>query len=418
MSVTSQKNAGSLAAPETVLANRLHRELGLVLVCACRCAKDEVGYQRGLVTADIDWDKLIWTARRHRMIPWVYRCLQACLEKEIPSGVREQLRRLTQQIAMRSLFLTGELLRVVDLMTTVGIRAVPFKGPVLGALCYEDASLRECDDIDVLVPPEEVWRATELLQSHGYDFWIPSTKADQMHLLRTGWAFTFAHQRTGIHLDLHWKFTASGFSFPYNVDALWSRLKPLRLAGREVLSFRPEDLILLHCVHGAKHQWERLEWVYALSGLVRASPQLDWDGVLRQAQQLRAERMLLLGLALTNRLFNTELSACIQHRIEMDETIPSLVSQAQVRLVSQDEASVQEAQQYAFHFRMRESWRDRIRYFIYLVGLKMAPTAKDHEMIPLPALLSGLYYVARPFRLIHTYGLNPLKRFFSLLRSV
>ena len=51
-------------------------------------------------------------------------------------------------------------------------------------------------------------------------------------------------------------------------------------------------------------------------------------------------------------------------------------------------------QKCAFHFKIRESWRDRIRYFIYLVGLKMAPTAKDHEAIPLPAVFSGLYYEA------------------------
>ena len=412
-------NAGCPVEPDTVSAVKLAREFRLVIECARRCAHSEVRCNEGLPLADIDWEMLISTARRHRMIPWVYRCLRACPDEEaIPSKVREQFRHLTQQIAMRSLLLTGELLRVLDVMRVDGIRAVPFKGPVLGALCYGDPSLRECDDIDLLVPTEEVWRATELLQAHGYDFWIPSTRGDQERLLRMGWAFAFAHRRTRIHLDLHWKFTASGFSFPFVVEGLWSRLKPVQLAGKEVLSFPPEDVILLHCVHGAKHQWERLEWIYALSGLVRSNPCLQWDEVLMQAQQLRAERMLLLGLALTRGLFDTELPSGIRQRIEQDQTIESLVSQAQMRLVSDEEAPILEAQQYAFNFRMRESWRDRVRYFFYLLGLKMTPTAKDHEAIPLPAALSGLYYAVRPFRLVGTYGLIPLMRFFKVLRSV
>jgi len=351
------------------------------------------------------------------MIPWVYRCLRAYPLDQVPSEVRDQLRILTRQIGMRSLTLTGELLRVLDAMSKAGIHAVPFKGPILASLCYGDLALRECDDIDVLVPAKEVWRATELLQAHGYDFWLPTSKSDQMRLFRTGWAFTFAHHETQTHVDLHWKFTASGFSFPFGLEALWSRLKSIQLAGREVLSLPLQDVILLHCVHGAKHQWARLEWVYALSGMLQSNPNLDWGELLRHAQRLRAERMLLLGVKLASDYFGTVLPKAIRQRVKDDQAIPSLVSQAQMRMVSQQDKPVQEAEHYAFRFRVRERWRDRIRYFIYLVRLKAAPTAKDHEAIPLPALLSALYYLARPFRLAHTYGLSPLKRFFRLLRS-
>jgi hypothetical protein len=66
---------------------------------------------------------------------------------------------------------------------------------------------------------------------------------------------------------------------------------------------------------------------------------------------------------------------------------------------------------------MRESWRDRVRYFIYRISREMTPTAMDRATIPLPTVLSGLYYLTRPFRLLNTYGLTPLKQFFRLLRS-
>ncbi len=396
----------------------LRGELNLVVECGRWCLRAEADGADALPFAeDINWGNLIETARRHRMVPWVHRCLRTRSGNGIPSEVCAQLRILSQQIAMKSLFLTAELLKVIDLMSSEGICCLPFKGPMLGMLCYGDLSLRECDDIDLLISPKEIWRAKESLQSHGYDFWRHCSESDQKRLLRKGWAFTFTHSKTNLHVDLHWRFTAPGFSFPFDVEALWNRLETVQLSGREVLAFPAEDVILLHCVHGSKHQWERLEWIYALSGLLRRSSGLDWNLLLVRAQQLRAERMLLLGLRLASDIFGTSLSDVLHDRMDEDKALPSLVRQVQSRLVCQDGVPVLEAQQYAFHFRMRENWLDRVRYFVYLVGRKMLPTAKDHEAIPLPAVLSGLHYFARPFRLLNTYGLNPLKRFFSNLRS-
>jgi len=418
MSVSRQGSADRPFEQQVSSAIELPKEFRLVLECARMCAQKELCWGDALRTAEINWDLLMSAALRHRMIPWVHRCLRDHPEEEVPGVIREELRRLTQQIALTSLFLTGELLRVLEVLSIANIPAVPFKGPLLGALCYGDLSLRQCDDIDVLVPAAEVWRATELLQAHGYSFWRPCSKLDQNRLMRIDSAFTLAHEKNHVHLDLHWKFTATGFSFPFKMDSLWRRLEPQQLAGRQVSSFPVEDALLLHCVHGAKHQWERLEWVHALAGLVRSNPDMHWDAVLSQAQQLRAERMLLLGLKLASDLFGTVLPDVFLKRIEHDDALLSLVLQAQMRLVSQDEAPVQEAQQYAFHFRMRESWRDRFRYFIYLMGLKMTPNEEDHKAIPLPALLSSVHYLARPFRLLHTYGLTPLRRFLKVLRSV
>jgi hypothetical protein len=414
MSLSTQGKVGSEVS--TDVSSLVPDEFNLVLAFLRDCDSYATTRLKTLGTAEVNWARVVQVARKHRVIPWVARYLQR-FPDGVPDGIIEGLHRLSKQIAMRSLLLTGELFRVLDLMAESGIQAIPFKGPALGALCYGDLSLRECDDIDVLVPAEDVARATELLLTKGYEFLTPCSESDQQHLMRTGWAFTFVHERTRLHLDLHWRFTASGFSFPFDVERLWSRLKPLQLAGRQVLSFQPQDALLLHCVHGAKHQWVRLEWVYALAGFLRSNPDLDWEDVLRQASSLRAERMLFLGLRLASDLFGAPIPPQITRRIELDATISTLVSLVHMGLVSEEETPVQEAHQYAFHLRMRESWRDRVRYFIYRISREMTPTAMDRATIPLPTVLSGLYYLTRPFRLLNTYGLTPLKQFFRLLRS-
>src|SRR5262245_35707338 len=104
MSGTSQANAGFDVKPETVSAIKLPKEFRLVLECARKCAQLKVCPDKGQALGDIDWRVLVTTARRHRMVPWVYRSLRARPAEEIPTEVREQLRGLTQQIAIRSLF--------------------------------------------------------------------------------------------------------------------------------------------------------------------------------------------------------------------------------------------------------------------------------------------------------------------------
>ena len=75
-------------------------------------------------------------------------------------------------------FLTGELLRLLDLFEQNQIPAVPYKGPALGVAIYGKLSLRQFADLDILIPEKDVWKATDLLINRGYraHFVIPQRK--------------------------------------------------------------------------------------------------------------------------------------------------------------------------------------------------------------------------------------------------
>ena len=63
----------------------------------------------------------------------------------------------------------------------------------------------------------------------------------------------------------------------------------------------------------------------------------------------------------------------------------------------------------AFHFRIRERWRDRFyswytRRWVRYVIRDFRPSAKDRAMISLPARLDFLYYLVRPIRVGRDYA--------------
>jgi hypothetical protein len=70
--------------------------------------------------------------------------------------------------AARCLLLTSELHRLIRVFESAGIKAVPFKGPVLSSMIYGNPAMWTFDDLDILVQREDMACARELLRSNGY----------------------------------------------------------------------------------------------------------------------------------------------------------------------------------------------------------------------------------------------------------
>jgi hypothetical protein len=137
----------------------------LLLACARISSETEI---RSLVQSPIDWSYLLEKADTARMSSLLCHRLYSLCPEKIPPTVLDCLRNGYLMRSARNLLLTAELLKILDLFNKEGIPAVPFKGPVLAAQLYEDAALREFNDIDILVPRQNTFKALRRLQSLGY----------------------------------------------------------------------------------------------------------------------------------------------------------------------------------------------------------------------------------------------------------
>jgi len=59
-------------------------------------------------------------------------------------------------------------LRAVAMLADAGIRSAALKGPLLGEAVYGDSGRRPSSDVDLLVPPEQLRAAVEVLRGLGY----------------------------------------------------------------------------------------------------------------------------------------------------------------------------------------------------------------------------------------------------------
>lgn len=389
-------------------------EVELLLCCARTCINSETAEQiKTLLQKDIDWDYLIRTALSHRVMPLLYWSLNATCPEAVPNARLAQLRDYFHINARRNLFLTGELLKLLNLFEAHGIPAIPYKGPVLAVSAYGKLELRQFWDLDILIHKRDILSTKNLLISQGYQL---------KHQLN--WEYHFAHKDSRVNVDLHWGITQRERPFSLDFERLWSRLEPVSLAGTKVLNLQPEDLVIILCVQVTKDCWQwqeqlvKLVKVCDIAELIRVHPGMDWNRVIAQAGKLGSERILFLGLLLARDLLGTALPEEISLSMQAHPVVKALAKQVCERLFLANHRSraaerppkYLDIEKNLFYFRVRERLQDKVPYILHLVHLAIAPTPADREFLPLPASLSFLYYLLRPIRTVAKYGFRPLKR--------
>jgi hypothetical protein len=386
-----------------------HPETELLLCCArAGAGPKRAGRIRALLREELDGTRLVQTALRHGTMPLLYRSLVAACPEAVPAAILDQLRDHFHNNARRNFFLAGELLKCLELLGAHGIPAVPYRGPVLAASAYGDLALRQFDDLDILVHKQDVVRARDLLVSRGYRPEFQLTRAQEAAYLRDQSEYKVLRDEGMLIVELHWRFTEGYFSFPLDPEQLWQRLETVSLAGREVRTFSAEDVLLILCVHGTKHLWERLGWICDVARWLGVHGGMDWGWVMERAAALGSERMLFLGLFLANDLLGAPLPEDVLQRVQADPAVASLAEQVRQGLFGHAHGQPGDLGRCLFHLKARERLGDRVRY---CVRLAVTTTPGDWASVRLPSSLFPVYYVLRPIRLVGAYGPRLLRRF-------
>ena len=356
---------------------------------------------RALAGERLDWAWVLAVARPHGILPLLHHHLCAA-DGAVPAVVLDSLRRRAEADAQRNLRLAGELLRLLDRFAAHDVSVVPYKGPVLAMRCYGDLALRPFRDLDFLVHQQDFACAERVLVAEG--FRSPLGRTPREEALTRADTGQGAFWRDGDIVELHWAFLPREFPLPLDLGELWARLEPVPLGARSVLTLCDEHLLLVLCAHGARHRWERLEWICDLAELLRRAPDLDLPRALERARTLGAERMVLLGLRLVTDLLDVPLPDGVRERVATDSAVAALARLVRNGLFRHTPGTMHERWELRlFQLRTRERWRDRARF---AARVAFQPTLGDLTWLPLPDVLYPLYYVARPVRLIAKYGLG------------
>jgi len=390
-----------------VLPRNLRPEYELILACA-RTRLDQATTERirRLVAGELDWPRLMQTALDHKVLPLVYANLAAANPPGLLQGWIDALRLHFEKNVRRNLYLTAQLLRLLDAFQSERIVAIPYKGPVLTAQAYGNLGLRAFDDLDFLVPHRELSHAHKQLLVEGFEAEMPFEEGIAAGEAALG-QYLFWKDGGQCIVEVHTERTLRYYPKPLDVDGLLARTVTVPLGGQLVPSFAPEDLLMILSVHASKHFWNRLIWICDVAELVQIPRGINWELAQEEARRLGCQRMLLLGLSLAHELLDAPLPGEVLRQVKANGAVQALAAQARGRIFQQTRALSGVLQRFFFRYRMTETPWQGIRYCLRLA---LAPTEEDQMLVRLPGWLTPLYAALRPLRLARKYGLGLARR--------
>ena len=350
----------------------LRPEDQLLLCCARTMINEETAQRiKVLICQDISWRYLVHSAIHHRVVPLIYRSLIQTSLNSIPPAVVNKLQHYYAAIARHNLFLTAKLLQLIDLLETHHIPAIPYKGPALAFLAYDNIGLRQFNDLDILVHPHDYLPTQNLLLAHGYRL-----------VVDWGWECSLVDDSHGVCVDLHQGIMPERFRLHLDVQSLQQRLETLPIAGGKIKTFCPEDMLVILCIQLVKDGLEstnplRLIKVCDMAELLRAHPDLNWGRVVKEVRRLGCPQMLLVSLSVAHELLGVP--------------IPQLPLRPMTNPNLGDLSA---------HICHKIIHKVGYRRF----NLTLVPNERDRALLPLPESLNALYYLIRPIRLTRDYG--------------
>ena len=311
----------------------------------------------------INWELFIKTAYRHGVAPLLYSRINNICPECIPKNILKKLRSIFNTNVQHNLFMTGELVKILSLLQKQNITAFPYKGPVLATSIYGNVALRRFCDLDIMVQPEDIFAVKDLLISQGYRPKQQMNRAQEIAYLRSKnqHTYDFIDDRKKILIEVHWRLGPKVFT-DIEPKYFWQNLQPISLGGITALNLPPEDYLPILCVHGSRHIWTKLAWLCDVATLIHNNPNLNWEKAIQNSENWGCQRILLLGLALVENLFEVSLPKEICQQVKTDRIIERIIPLVYVQLFDEVRTSEKFLGRTFYHIQTRERLQDKFLY--------------------------------------------------------
>ena len=348
----------------------------------------------------IDLRQLFTTAERHGILPLIYSVWNDCCLDLVPEHIVNGVKRKVRSTGISNLGKVSALIQLINLLDQHTILAVPFKGPLLACSLYHSLSLRSFGDLDVLVDIKDVAPSYEILRKAGYEPEVEFSRPQLEHLIRTEDNLNFIHSRSGIIVELHWELSGRCLPNALTLDLFQPRLIDAEILHYTVRSLGNEDLLIYLCIHGSKHIWSRLEWLFSVHEMVRQARDLDWNLIFTLAEQWSTKRMLSVGLLASQHLFKTKFPEDVQERLGSNQQAIEMAQLVTSQFLDPEKNNTTHRINSRFtpwQLTCMDSNGGRLRLVLIML---FSPTIEDFRRVTFPERLGFLYYVYRPLRLV------------------
>lgn len=247
-----------------------------------------------------DGKALTRLAQRHRVEGLAWRALR---QAGVLIPGTQALGLEARTITVEGLQMAVETGRVHRAFAAASLPHLFLKGQALGALAWGDPLLKRQIDLDLLVSPEAIGRAANLLGALGYVQQLPEPSVDPVDWHRRH-KESLWRSDDGLLVDLHSRVADNRALLP-TVTANGPTERVAIAGGIEIPTLPRAMLLPYLAVHGGSSAWFRLKWLADFAAVVHRTDHQALDRLTERADRLGAGRALAAALVLSHRLFGT-----------------------------------------------------------------------------------------------------------------
>jgi len=369
-------------------------EWAALLQCASPHADLSV---RSELLREVSWPALVTLAEEHGVVSLLASAMAQLKENLAPPEFANKIRQLHRAQVLSALQMTAELFRLVDQFRDAGLDAVLVKGPILALRAYGDTGARQYGDLDFVVRQKDILPATELMISAGYQ---PEIPAEAISPKKIPGQYVFVRIAAPLLVELHTERTMRYFPRGLPIEEFFARRQYVSVDGHHIPALAIEDELILICIHGAKHLWERLSMVADVAAYVTRQTSLNWERSFSTARAAGAERMLNTGLLLARNLLGATLPQTVQGRLKSDRSASQLATDIARWLPSGGRTSPGLFSRALYRVRMRGPVISGLGYLLWLT---FSPTQEDWAAGVEKEHDGHLAVLRRPVRLAKKY---------------
>jgi hypothetical protein len=393
-------------------------EFDLVLACL-RWPQEAVDGDRirSLAEQQIRWSHLLEIVDHHKVVPLFSRNLDTFAPGYMPDEQAAMLRAKSVANAHGCLGCTAHLVALHRLFREQAIDLRIFKGIPLAMTAFQDPTLRDAGDIDLLVAEKDIFKAGEILERQGYVRFEPQARLTPRRLrsyLAHQKDFSYEHATTGMVIDLHWRLFRNSF-LPANAGLKEVGEDWINLGSERIPTLPAPRLLVYLCVHGALDGWLRLKWLADIGALLYTMTPEQLDVAATTAIEQQALPQLSAAIILCRQLLgydpHTLPPQCLD---ENDRRVAHILRFAKRLLTSNQYRPVRERiaspRWLLNEFRLHSS----LRYRLDLIERSLFRPRVWHT-VDLPDRLFPLYALLSPFE---SLGFHLSHRLVMLGRAV
>jgi hypothetical protein len=280
------------------------RELQLALDC-CAFSFRKGSAARPTGVGNVDWPRFIQLARFHRMEGIAWNALAG--NASLPAQVRSTLSQAATSIAANTLRASLACHQVLERFEAARVPLLFLKGLTLGATAYGNPTIKAAIDVDLLIDPADLSKASRLLRDCGYCLVAPRESPEDQILHawhRSSKESVWSSAGVGLQIDLHTR-TADNPRLIPSIDVHTPRQLIEVGGGVRLPTLAEDELIAYLAVHGASSAWFRLKWISDFAALLEGRPAAEIGRLYARSQELGAGRAAGQALLLADSLFGT-----------------------------------------------------------------------------------------------------------------